>query len=448
MNIELYAHQVEAVTKASTLPNGIALFMETGTGKTFTAMAIIEERERLLYRKAKVLIVCPLSIIESVWLRSLKEHMPNHGAVSMRTKGWANSTGSILVCNFEHFKKIPESILGLLDIIIIDESSKIKSFSAQITKDILTRAGKIPYRIIMSGTPAPNNLLEYWPQVYFIDKSIFNPYPKKTISQNYYSFRAQNFYSFGFGGYQWAPRKEFKEELPKLLARCSFSARKEECLDLPPQVFQTRYYTMNKEQRTAYDTMVKENIVEFKGSVVLGANQLAKIMKTRQITSGFLIDATGKTLDVSDGKMNLLREALDEIGSNQVIIWCQFHWEIERIMLELGDKACAMYGNQSAGEKEDSINDFSSSKKQYLVAHPKTAGHGLNFTNCSYCIYYSLSYSYEEMAQSQDRIHRIGQNKSTTYIYLLAEDSIDDVLYKAIVKKEKISDSILEMINK
>ena len=352
------------------------------------------------------------------------------------------------IINYESARKLPQVYLGHIGFLILDESQRCRSQDSLTTKFFIGPpngksiglADLVPYRLIMTGTPAPNSPIEYWGQMAVVDKKI--------LGNNFYVFRASNFYAGGFCGYQWKVRSDRKDWIMDQVKSKAFYISKDECLDLPDQIFTHKTFQMSKDLQLAYDSMKKENLLSLKGATVLGIVELAKIMKLRQITSGFVIDQQGKAHKLSDDKFKLLDETLDEIGHDkQVIIWCQFHYEIQELMLRLGDKVCALYGDMTQAAKEASIKDFIAGKRTYLVAHPKTGGVGLTFTNCSYNVYFSMDYSYESFKQSQDRTHRIGQSKKVTYISLLAEDTIDGIIYKALTKKQDISQTMLRMIN-
>ena len=437
--LNLYSHQSLALEKAKA-HDSYALFMETGTGKTLVALSLIE------LRKQKTLVACPLGIINSVWAgpdSDTKKFFPNLKVCNLwealRNRKPIPSGQDLYVINFESIARLPKEFLDTIGMLVLDESSRIKNPQSKVCKFILKLSGNVRYRLAMSGTPAPNSLLEYWSQMYFVNPSI--------LGSNYYGFRARNFFSVGFGGFQFKPRKEFKAGIGKILAQQSFSIKKEDCLDLPPKTFTSKKYQLSGEAARAYRKMVLDNIIQMQGKTVLGSNELAKIMKLRQITSGFIIDVNGKVINLSNDKFRLLDETLEEIGDKQAIIWCQFIHEIEKLKALFGNKASYLYGGTPSGDKDDEIKKFQTGQTQYLVAHPRSAGHGLNFANATYCIYFSISYSFEEEKQSQDRLHRIGQDKKVTYIYLMAENTIDEVIYKALRNKERMSDAVLKMIN-
>ena len=404
------------------------------------------------------LVVCPLSIIESVWMQSLREFYPESKPINL----WKVRkrlpdpeeirNGTIGIINYESLKKLPISFLRQFAQLTLDEVSKIKEPRSQITEFIAgmpapsaKRPGiceSFPYRLILSGTPAPNTPMEYWSQMAIVDRSI--------LGENFYRFREAHFYnpSGPYGNYTWLLKPGHDDLIIQAIRAKAFYISKKECLDLPEQNFIIKQYQMEGVQKTAYDQMKKESVAILKNTAVLGANEIAKIMKLRQITSGFIRTESGEDVFISEGKINLLKETLEEIGNKQAIIWCQFHYEIEKIKSILGDKATTLYGDMGGqANKDKAIEDFKAAKVQYLIAHPKSGGMGLTFAQCSYNIYYSMDYSYESFKQSEDRTHRIGQKENVTYFILQAEKSIDGLIYKAVQKKESMSDALLKLIN-
>ena len=133
---------------------------------------------------------------------------------------------------------------------------------------------------------------------------------------------------------------------------------------------------------------------------------------------------------------------MEEIVSKPVIVWCHFTHEIESLASKFGGVALT----SNTKNRDSIIRDFKDNKIRLLFTHPKLIGKGLTFTNCTYCIYYSLSFSYEEFKQSQDRIHRIGQTNKCTYVVLQAAGSIEERMYDCVQRKGNAVDELyLEM---
>lgn len=435
---QCYAHQSKAIQLAA-LFDSYALFMETGTGKTLVAIKLME------YWKVPAMVVAPLSTIESVWKREIDKWSKLRATILWQNLKDFDENFDVYLINYEQFKilskksKIP--IEKKVQCLIIDESSKLKNPKSQITKELLEYKDKFKYKLCLTGTPAPNNLLEYWAQMCFINSDL--------LGENFYRFRNTHFHACGYGGYLYKPNQGAKEAIMDKVSRQAFSIRKADCLDLPDRVFETRYIYMDQAQQNAYDMMKKENILEFEGHVSLGANELAKIMKLRQITAGFTITTQGLPVLISTTKINALKDLLEEVPEDkQVIVWCQFHWEIHRLKEEFKDQCGTLYGDMPQKEKEETILGFQQGKFRILLAHPLSGGRGLNLQNCSYIIWFSLSYSQEDYSQANDRIYRSGQLNKCTYFLLMAKDSIDEVIAKVLDKKADLMNACLEMLKK
>ena len=148
-------------------------------------------------------------------------------------------------------------------------------------------------------------------------------------------------------------------------------------------------------------------------------------------------------------KLKELEEILEDLGPQPVIIWVQFHHEvrvIEKMLSEKygADQVATLYSETK--DKEDSITRFKNNQVRYLIAHPKSAGHGLTFVNCSVMVFYSLDYSYESHAQARDRVHRIGQKKSCLYLYIVARDTIDEELMKVLQRKKGLQEAVYALV--
>ena len=209
---------------------------------------------------------------------------------------------------------------------------------------------------------------------------------------------------------------------------------------MPEKVFEVRCFDMAKKQRQYYDDIVKdiqENINQWSKFEFT-----AKLMKLREVTSGFVINKDQSIIDFENKKEQLLDETLKELGNRQIIVWCQFQHEIETLAAKFGGVGLT----SKTKDRDEIIRNFKNGNINLLFTHPKLIGKGLTFTGCAYNIYYSLSFSYEEFKQSQDRIHRIGQNDKCTYIILQAKDSIEEKMYDCVQRKGNAVDELyLEM---
>lgn len=453
--MDLFTHQKRGIELAVSRKN-FALFWEPGMGKTRTAIEIFKH---LKTPSMRLLVICPLSLINAAW----GEDVANFSEFSFAPYKELNGTlPDIIAVNYETLiaKKHLTAITAMLRsgewICVIDESSRLKNFKSVTTKTLLQLAPMFKHRFILSGTPMPNSEAELWGQVQFV-----NP---NTLPNSFYAFR-NTYFHLGRGGqtmahptgkidrqtmmtlfqrgWKYQITKEKREELMRRIAPICDWKKKEDALDLPEQIDQIREVTLSEPERKAYKDMEKYLVVELEDDAITAQAALVKIMKLRQLSSGFAYNQLGVTCKFGQSKLNELAETLEELGDQQVIIWGQFHAEIEAIaaMLTEQGKTYAMLYSETK-DKDASIKAFQNGEAQYLLAHPRSAGHGLTFTCSSTEIFYSMDYSYEAYEQARNRIHRIGQTKACLYIHLLAKATVDREIYSVVKRKSTLQELV------
>ena len=278
------------------LNNGCyGIFSDTGTGKTCMGLEIANHYN-------KTLILCPLSVIETAWIDDCHKFYPDKTIVNV----WGNSKdyrlkmlnekADIYVMNYESFKIIRNAVRKAgFDCIIVDESSVMKNMTSQITSALLDLVTVIPHRFVLSGCPTPNHNSEIFPQMKFVDPELFG--------NNYYGFLARYFHQDMANPHVWFQTDEDKERYYARLSGKAIFLKKEDCVDLPEKVFQVRRFDMAKKQRQYYDDIVndiKENINQWSKFEFT-----AKLMKLREVTSGFVINKN-KTITTFDNNKNIL----------------------------------------------------------------------------------------------------------------------------------------------
>lgn len=463
--MSLYSHQREAIDFAIKNDGNCALFHDPGLGKTRTCLEVFR-RYRRTEPDLRLFVVCPLSLVNSAWGEDIKRFTEFTYAPF---KEMQDNMPDIVVINYEaliskrHLSGILKMIRGYDFMCVLDESSRLKSNKSKTTETLLAIAERFKYRLIASGTPMPNSELELWGQVNFIQPSTFHA--------SFYAFRNTYFHlerngrvmhingqrltsadmrRFLTTGWHYEITKDNRRLLMEEIQPFTHWVRKEDALDLPEKVDQIREVFLNAREQKAYDEMEEHLVTEIEGEEIAAQVALAKLMKLRQATSGFFYNREGDSVEIgSSTKLKELEGILEELGSQPVIIWVQFRHEVEAIEKFISEK----YGTDQVAtlyaetkDKEDSINRFKNNRVRYLIAHPKSAAHGLTFVNCSVMVFYSLDYSFETHAQARDRIHRIGQKNSCLYIYIMAEGTIDEVLLKVLQRKQSLQEAVHALV--
>ena len=440
----LYIHQLKGV-ELGAMFGSYAFFYEPGCGKTAIAIKLIQH-----FRKP-AMVIAPLSTLENVWIKEIQKFSKLKAVVLWQNLKAFDKPSDVYLINYEHFKKLHQERKDISDkigVMVIDESQKIRDPKSQITKTIMEFRDKIEHKFCLSGTPNPNDMMEFWGQMAFINDRL--------LGSNFYRYRNTYFSSVGYGNFLYVPNTGAREAILAQVSKQAFSVKLEDCADLPEKTFEERAVYMDEAQETVYDKMMRENIAEFAGKTVIGVNELAKIMKTRQVTSGFFITDEGNPILLSRTKIIALKELLEEIPEGrQVLVFAQFHFEIQEIIKELGAEATAYYGDMNDKKKQESLDLWMSGKKRVLVAHPKTGGVGLNLQQANYMIWFSLSYSQEEFTQANARIWRQGQKNRCVYFVLLAKRKeaklkkdrlIDEIIYEAVLNKKDMMNVCLDIL--
>ena len=423
----LRKHQKEICNLALN-KKSLGIFADTGTGKTVIGLEIASHHK-------KTLVLCPLSVIETAWIDDCHRFYPGKTIVNV----WANSAqerrnklaqdADIYVMNYESFKILRNDIRKAgFDCLIVDESSVMKNMNSQITTILLQFIDVIPHRFVMSGCPTPNHNSEVFPQMKLVNPEVFG--------NNYYGFLARYFHQDMANPHVWYQTDEDKDRYFARLRTQSVFLKKEDCVDLPDKIFSVRQFDLSPEQRLYYDELendIRQHINEWSK-----IEFTAKLMKQREIVSGFVIQKDKSITTFDSNKHRALKEIIEEIGNKPIIVWCQFKHEIETLAKEFGGTALT----SGTRNRDEIIRAFRDNQIHLLFTHPKLLGKGVTFVNCTYNIYYSLSFSYEEFKQSQDRIHRIGQENKCTYIILQAKDTNDIKIYSSLMNKGNAVDEL------
>jgi len=237
-------------------------------------------------------------------------------------------------------------------------------------------------------------------------------------------------------------------ELSDKLKEFSYRVLKDDCLDLPDKIFIKREIQLSPDQRRLYDQMKKEAIAVLKGKQSTTVNTLTQLMRLQQITCGHFTADDGATQPIANNRITELMDVLEET-EGKAIIWAHYQYDITAIINSVSKKygeesIVDYYGLTPQEERQPNIKRFQDDPKcRFIVGTPSTGGYGITLTAANTVIYYSNGYDLEKRLQSEDRAHRIGQKKSVTYVDIMADDTVDEKIVKALRKKINIASEVL-----
>ena len=440
---------------------GFGLLFEMGCGKTLTAIAIAGAGYQM-GKVERLLIVAPTSVV-AVWPKELQEYAKFKytcktllGEKKQRIKQiddllkFPFKALKVAVINYESTWR-PEILEKLkefdADMVIADESQRIKTYDAAQSKAMHELGDQARYKLILSGTPVQTAAIDIWSQYRFLDKTVFG--------DNFFKFRGRYATMGGYGNKKIVGYKDL-EGLIKKEHSIAFRVTKDEALDLPEQTFETRKIQFNQKEKNLYERIKKDSYAELDGGGHITATTvLTRLLRLQQLAGGFLVqDDAQKPQLVSRAKLDALGDIIEDyvIGSGKkLVIFARFIAEVKAIM-ELASKVLpkelkqvAIYGDIKKEDRGDIVKQFQEDPKTVLfIGQIDTAGTGITLTAADTCVYYSKNFNYATYSQSLSRIHRIGQRNCCTYIDLEIEGTIDELISKALSRKEDMAKTVVD----
>ena len=470
---EPFLHQLKAVRIChDTNVNNFAYLMEMGTGKTITA---IMDLMTLHHKKGvdNCVIFAPKSvyrnwykeIIEfvapektkyaiSTWDPSLKDPVTKAKLTDLLEKSVVPL--NVFLMNIESISspkgvKFLEKYLSVQDktktMMIVDESTVIKTHNAKRTKNLIKLAKDISYKRILTGTPVTKSPLDIYTQFAFLD-------PKILGQSNYYAFRARyakiiNRPTSGGRHFPLITGYQRLDELEEKIYSAAFRVKKDECVDLPEKIYMKRFIPMSEKQLVAYESLRRNAMFIFNDKTTTSVNRLSQIVKLHQVCCGFTINDQGEIHDVPNKRYDELLDVLEEVDG-KVIIWATYRHNIETITKKLKEKygetkADAFYGDTASDDRLELVKNFQNENHDltYLIANPKTGGYGITLTASHTVVYFSNNYDLEIRLQSEDRAHRIGQKNKVTYVDFVCQGTVDEKILTALKNKVDIASQVI-----
>ncbi len=427
---ELFDYQRQAVEKLSHVKVG-ALYMEMGTGKTRTALELINLR--LLAEKVKqVLWLCPFSV-----QRDLPELLSEHcedfmGIIRIAGIESLSSSSRLKADLLEYVSSAPTYL-------VVDESLLVKNPFAYRTENVIEISQKCTYKLILNGTPISRNEADLFAQWYILDWRILG-------YKSYYSFSA-NHLEMDQDHPGRVRRVLNTDYLARKISPYTFECRKSDVLNLPDKKYISYEFHLEEDQGEHYAEISERLLMcvdEFRPDTIyrlFGALQA--------ITSGFFVklneSETHSTLlrmkrPEDNPRIQTLLDILQRVGEEQAVIYCHYTQEISDIIGVLGDRALPFYGEMSQKDRQKNKTLFKQGRAQYLVANKSCAQFGLNLQFCRNEIFYNNDWDWGTRAQAEDRLHRAGQTRDVRIWDIYAADTIDKTILRCLERKERMSD--------
>lgn len=454
-----FDHQVEGRGRLLVFPEYLLAY-EMGLGKTaIVAGALAVERS------GPTLIVCP-KVALGVWPRELEIH---GGLKCLVLKGTPDKRAeiinrigerSIVVVSYEIMIKDQDSLFPIpWETIVADEIHRAKSATSSTSK-VLRRIAegdkgqkarrkgarpRVRRRWALSGTPAPNGPLDWFGPLLFLGEDYAGTPYKQVFEARYAVYANKASFAAIRPVVDWQNLDELNERVSKVCHRL----KKDECLDLPPKVYQTIPVELGKKARKVYDELRKESLAKLEsGGEVTAENILTEILRLLQVAGGYVgVDHPDGSRTVEyvgdNAKLDALLDLLEDV-EGKAIIFCHFKAEAEAIAKALKETAVLHTGDTKDRDRGTLLDTFRKSKTvRFLVGTTPSLREAVTLTEAATVIYVSRSYNLVDWLQSQDRAHRIGQTKTVRIYSLVAERTLDERIAASLEKKESIQERMM-----
>jgi SNF2 family DNA or RNA helicase len=440
----LLPHQQEAVVKL--LPSRVgALFMEMGTGKSRTAIELVRLRQ---HKISKVIWFCPVALKQTVRFEILKHTDGTDADVCVfddKTNTRTLPTCLWYIVGIESMSasnRVALTVNALIDaesLVIVDESSYIKGHDSTRTQRITLMAERARYRLILTGTPISQGIVDLYAQMRFLS-------PKILGYRSFYSFARNHLeYSEKYPG--MIVRSHNSEWIAAKIKPYVYQVTKDECLSLPDKLYESRRCDMTGEQWEYYQRAKEEILLDIDYDDFESYTIFRLFTALQQIACGFWNrrwkdDEGGheQFIELHDNRLDVLMDTVTSIPDGEkVIIWAKYRYDIRQIeqalTRQLGDGCCALFfGDLSEKQRAAEVARFRG-QARFFVSTPSCGGHGLTLNEAHYVIFYNNGFKYSERIQAEDRCHRIGQSHKVVYIDIWSNAGIDSRIDNALASK-------------
>lgn len=446
-----WKNQEEALEFALTHPSCM-LDMEMGTGKTRVAIDTVFAR-RDVYR---VLVVCPKAVV-GVWRENLKKFAPDNnwqcfdlrkGSVKAKADELRKflkipASRQFIIINYDCVWRAPMGDLVLksgFNMVILDESHRAKAAGSKVSKYLAMLGKRVKYKMCLSGTPMANSPLDVYGQYRFLDPRIFGT--------NHYLF-LQEYAVMGGPDLKFIigfkNQKRLNEKFDTIAYHCKMSEISDRIKlpdALPP--VQRLVQLPSKDYRTMKE-LNREFVAECGSGHVVVNNVLVKLIRLQQIASGFCqtqesVFSNPVIQELNTAKEDILADMLEDLGLKEnVVVFCQFRHDleaIERATRKAGRKYFELSGSQNT------LDDWKQVDGGVIGVQIQAGSEGVDMTKANHAVYFSVPHSLAMYNQSKARLYRPGQKRPVSFCHLIAEGTIDESLYKTLIRKEDVIEAI------
>lgn len=442
----LHEYQKAAVSHIIDHP-AAGLFLDMGLGKTVSTLTAINRLMNVYMEVTKVLVIAPKRVAENTWTTECGKWDHLKGlrisrvlGTEKKRKAALKEDADIYVINRENVVWLVAQLKGWwpFDMIVIDELSSFKSNTATRFK-ALRKVRPMSARVVgLTGTPAPNGLIDLWPQMYLLD---MGERLEKTIT----AYRSKYFKPGRTNGqvvFDYKPNSGSEDAIYSRISDICISMKAGDYLDLPDLIEIPVEVSMSDRQMQQYEKFEEEQVLKLQDEGDISAvNAAALSNKLLQYANGAVYDADRNIHELHEAKLDALEEIVEAANGSPVLVFYSFRHDVARIM-----KRLKAYHPKEIDGQED-IQAWNDGRIPVMLAHPASAGHGLNLQQGGHImVWFGLPWSLELYQQANARLHRQGQRQPVRSYAIMTKGTMDADVKKALSGKTDRQDALMEAV--
>lgn len=418
------------------------LFLEPGLGKTVISLTAIWMLLYDYFDATKVLVIAPLRVARDTWSRECEKWAHLNGLVISKVLGSEKERkmalykrADVYVINRENVEWLVKTKEWDFDTVIIDELSSFKSPSAKRFKALKKVRHKIKRIVGLTGTPAPNGLLDIWSQIYLLDGG-------ERLGRTFSGYRSRYFHPQKYinGGIptDYALNEDAEEKIYEKISDICISMKALEYLEMPDCIFNKVEVELLEKEMKLYRKLERDLLLPLEDSDVDAANAAVLSNKLLQMAGGAVYDEFSDVQRIHDRKLDALEDLVEAANGKPVLVYYSFKHDKDRIQERF-----------NAGEinTSEDIAKWNAGQMQMALCHPASAGHGLNLQDggCT-IIWFGLTWSLELYQQANARLWRQGQKQTVVIHHIIAKDTIDERVMYALEEKDTSQAALIEAV--
>ena len=445
MHYEPHEYQRYATEKIIDLP-ACWLFLEMGLGKTVSTLTAINELIYDRFEVGMVLVIAPKRVADDTWTSEAEKWDHLQHLTFSKILGTAAQREAALQARADIYLINRENVVWLadklrrqwpFDMVVVDELSSFKSNQAKRFKALRAIRPLVKRFVGLTGTPAPNGLMDLWPEVYLLDCG-------ERLGKTITGYRDRYFYPGKRNGYTvftWEPKEGAEEAIHQKISDICISMKAEDYLRLPEQVVNDIRIRLAPEEIQKYRELEKEKLMELDGQEITALSAAAVWGKLLQLANGAVYDDDGGATMLHDKKLDALEEIVEAACGHPVLVFYNFRHDYDRLMARF--ERLSPRTIQTSGD----IRDWNAGRIRLLLAQPASMGHGLNIQAGGHIIvWFGLNPSLELYQQANARLHRQGQKQAVIIHRLITKGTVDEDVIKKLETKDQRQDSLMEAV--